>query len=348
MLVYGVEQRSLKNPETAMRNVARLKRVIGIPARFIRRARIAISRGRLEARSQQFRQLFPDRSRIRRVATGFRFTEGPVWIRGENSLLFSDIPADIIYRLDEQCKVSRYRHPSRHSNGLTLDRHGRLIVCEHGGRRVSRIEQDGSVTVMAKEFQGRRLNSPNDVVVKSDGAIYFTDPPYGIRSAEQEQPWQGVYRISPDGNSISLVADDFDRPNGLAFSPDETRLYVADSSSRRHIRVFDMLEDGALSDGRIFCDMNTRASGVPDGMKVDPEGHIFCAGPGGVWVVDKAGNHLGTIVLPEQPSNCCWGGEDARSLYVTARTSIYEVRVQTPCLVPYAPGRNENVGEVSR
>jgi gluconolactonase len=331
-----------------MNTVTLTKRMIGIPARLVRRARFAITGGWLEARSRQFLHLFPEKARIRKVATGFRFTEGPVWNRDENSLLFSDIPADRIYKLDEHGAVSVFMAPSGCSNGLTLDRHGRLIVCAHGGRRVSRIESDGSITVLAGEFHGKRLNSPNDVVVKSDGAIYFTDPPYGIHMEEQEQPVQGVYRISADGESLSLVADDFDRPNGLAFSPDEEKLYVADSSSRRHVRVFDVHDDGSLSGGEVFCDMNTGASGVPDGMKVDIQGHLFCAGPGGIWVLTGAGVHLGTIVTPELPANCCWGAEDGRSLYITARTSIYEIRVRASGALSYSTAGKENAREVPR
>jgi gluconolactonase len=329
-----------------MKPVTLARKMTDIPARLTRRVRMAITGGWLKANSRQFRELFPDNAKIRKVATGFRFTEGPVWIREEDILLFSDIPADRIYKLEKDGKVSLFRAPSGHSNGLTLDRQGRLIACEHGGRRVSRIESDGSITGLAEEFQGKKLNSPNDVVVKSDGAVYFTDPPYGIRPEAQEQPVQGVYRISPKGDSISLIADDFDRPNGLAFSPDEKRLYVADSSSRRHIRVFDVMDDGSIVGGKVLIDMNTNASGVPDGMKVDVQGHLFCAGPGGVWVLDEAGVHLGTIVTPELPSNCCWGAEDGRSLYITARTSVYEIRVRIPGIPVHLPVRSDVAREV--
>ena len=284
---------------------------------------------RLESKSSNFQNLFPKKVKIDRVATGFQFTEGPIWFSEENYLLFSDIPANKILKLTPDNRVTIFREPSNNSNGLTRDKQGRLIACEHGTRRVTRTEKDGSITVLADKFQGKNLNSPNDVVVKSDGAIYFTDPPYGIKPEQQEQPIQGVYRLSPDGNQIIIVADDFIKPNGLAFSPDEKQLYI-DDSERRHIRVFDVKTDGTLANSRIFYDMNIKQTGLPDGMKVDVQGHIYCTGAGGVWVFDREGNHLGTIVTPEQPANCAWGDEDWQSLYITAQTSIYKIRVNIP------------------
>jgi gluconolactonase len=302
-----------------MREIARQIR------RWIRGRSVAA--GHLEAKAEAFKSLFPKRATIERVATGFRFTEGPVWCAGEQHLLFSDIPADQILELTPGRQAVIFRQPSGHSNGLTRDREGWLIACEHGNRRVTRTEKDGSLTVLADQFRGKRLNSPNDVVVKSDGAVYFTDPPYGIRPEQQEQPVQGVYRLSPDGNGLALVADDFEGPNGLAFSPDEKRLYIDDSSPRRHIRVFDVRTDGTLTHGRTFHDMNVREPGSPDGMKMDVHGHLYCTGPRGVWVFDAEGVHLGTIVTPEKPTNCAWGDTDWQSLYITAQTSIYKVRV---------------------
>jgi gluconolactonase len=281
------------------------------------------------AKSEEFRDLFPGDASGGCIATGFRFVEGPVWIEEEKRLLFSDIPANRIFGLTTDGRVTIFRKPSGRSNGLARDREGRLIACEHDNRRVSRTETDGSTTVLATSFQGKRLNSPNDVVVKSDGAIYFTDPNYGIRPEEQEQEVQGVYRLSPDGEKLSPVASDFARPNGLAFSPDEKKLYI-DDSERRHIRVFDVNDDGSLSGGAVFHDMNVATPGSPDGMKVDAEGRIYCTGAGGVWVFNREGNHLGTIVTPEKPSNCAWGGSDWRTLYITACRSVYAIRVQTP------------------
>ncbi len=286
--------------------------------------------GRLEAKSDEFKRLFPEEARVERVATGFRFTEGPIWCAEKRLLLFSDIPANRILKLTLDHQVSIFRQPSGNSNGLTRDKQGRLIACEHSNRRLTRTEKDGSITVLADTFKGKKLNSPNDVIVGRDGAIYFTDPSYGIKPNQQEQPIQGVYRLSPEGNKLTIVADDFERPNGLAFSPDEKRLYVDDSSHRRHIRVFDVLADGSLSRGRIFYDMNIEEPGSPDGIKVDLEGHIYCTGPGGVWVFDTKGNHLGTIVTQEKPVNCAWGDDDWQSLYITARTSVYRIRVNIP------------------
>ncbi len=282
----------------------------------------------LEAKSEAFKSLFPRGATLERVATGFRFTEGPVWIEEEKSLLFSDIPASRILRLTSG-RVATFREPSGNSNGLTRDKKGRLIACEHSNRRVTRTEKDGSIRTLADKFQGRKLNSPNDVITKSDGAIYFSDPSYGIQPDQQEQPIQGVYRLSPDGKELSLVADDLARPNGLAFSPDEKKLYI-DDSERRHIRVFNVHDDGSLSGGSVFHDMNVSIPGAPDGMKVDVEGHVYCTGAGGVWVFDAAGKHLGTIVTLEKPSNCAWGDDDGRSLYITAVTSVYKIRVNIP------------------
>jgi gluconolactonase len=182
---------------------------------------------------------------------------------------------------------------------------------------------------LADEFEGKPLNSPNDVVVKSDGAIYFTDPPYGRKGENTVQRVQGVYRLPANGGRLSLVADDFVRPNGLAFSPDEKKLYIGDSSKRRHIRVFDVNTDGSLSGGKVFAELNSTAPGAPDGMKLDVQGNIYCAGPGGVWVFNENGEHLGTILTREVPANCAWGDPDFRTLYITARTSIYKVRLNT-------------------
>jgi gluconolactonase len=190
---------------------------------------------------------------------------------------------------------------------------------------------------LADRYKGTRLNSPNDVIVKSDGAIYFTDPSYGIKPEEQEQPTEGVYRLSPDHKQLALLAGDFERPNGLAFSPDEKQLYI-DDSRRRHIRVFDVQDDGFISNGRILHDMDVDTPGAPDGMKVDTKGNIYCTGAGGVWVFSPQGRHLGTIVTPEKPSNCAWGDADWCSLYITAQSSVYRIRLSVPGIaLPHIP-----------
>lgn len=259
------------------------------------------------------------------LATGFEFTEGPVW-QVDGSLLFSDIPANCTYRWSAEDGATVWREPTGNANGMTLDRQGRLLACEHSGRQVSRIAPDGSATTVADSYQGKRLNSPNDIVVKSDGVIYFTDPPYGIQPAEREQPCNGVYRVLEDG-VVELMAHDFDRPNGLAFSPDESILYI-DDSPRRHVRAFDVRPDGTLTNSRIIADMDHPQPGSPDGMKIDVEGNLYVTGATGIWVFDPDGTLLGVIATPERPANCAWGDDDHRSLYITARTSLFRIRTK--------------------
>jgi gluconolactonase len=262
-----------------------------------------------------------------RVATGLQFTEGPVW-HPEGYLLFSDIPANTIHRLEPDGALSVWRQPSGNSNGLTFDRQGRLVACEHGNRQVSVTAPDGNPQPLATHYQGQRLNSPNDVVVRSDGSVYFTDPPYGIQEAQRELPFNGVFRIAPDG-ALHLLADDFGRPNGLAFAPDESVLYV-DDSERRQIRAFDVAADGGLANGRLWADMASPDAGSPDGMKVDSLGNVYCTGPGGLWVFTPEAHCLGVLKGPEQPANLAFGGPDLRTLYITARTSLYTLRTRVP------------------
>ena len=295
----------------------------------------------LEAHDAGLHDLVAADAPIERVAGGLTFTEGPVW-RG-SYLLFSDIPNKRIVRwrrLPEGPELTTYALGM--SNGLTLDRHGRVLAAEHDGRRVTRVADDGSRTVLAERFQGKRLNSPNDIVVKSDGAIYFTDPPYAVQPSTPGVPrpvnwWtapipgkelsvHGVYRLAPDGG-LHLLVDDFALPNGLAFSPDESVLYV-DDSAHKHIRAFSVRPDGSLTGGRILLDMASADPGVPDGLKVDRQGNVFCTGPGGVWVCRADGTFLGRIVLPELPANLAWG-EDGSVLFLTARTSVYRLQTRT-------------------
>jgi gluconolactonase len=281
--------------------------------------------GSVVASDPAFERIVPAGTTIEKLAGGFRFTEGPIW-NAAGFLLFSDIPANEIKKWTRDGKVTTFRAPSGNSNGLTLDRQGRLIACEHGNRRVSRTEKDGTVVTLADRYNGKRLNSPNDVVVRSDGSIYFTDPPYGIKPEQQELPYQGVYRLSPDGKLVLLV-DDFDRPNGLAFSPDEKTLYV-DDSNRGHVRAFAVSPDGTLTHGRVFAAVKGPGGGVPDGMKVDSAGNVFCTGPGGVFVFGPDGKHLGTIQMPETTANCAWGEPDRKTLYLTASTGLYRIRLK--------------------
>ena len=285
---------------------------------------------RFDVRNPAFFDLVPQDAELERVAGGFQFTEGPVWRDG--GLLFSDIPNSRTVRWQESPEgfsVSTYRTPSGNANGLTLDRAGRLISCEHSARRVSREEADGTYATLADSYQGKKLNSPNDVVVSSDGTLYFTDPPYGVEDLGQEPDldFRGVYMITSDG-ALHLLVDDFDRPNGLALAPDERTLYVNDSR-RRHIRAFVVRDGGTLHDYRVWTDMSSSDTGSPDGMKVDVNGNIFCTGPGGIWVMNPAGHVLGRIIGDEQPANVAWGGEDWSTLFVTARTSLYRIRLKT-------------------
>ncbi len=270
---------------------------------------------------------------VEKISDGYRFTEGPVWTMS-NTLLFSDIPAGKIYELSPDQRV--FRDPSGNSNGLTLDYEGRLIACEHSNRRVTRTEKDGSITVIAHLYEGKWFNSPNDVVVKSDGCVYFTDPTYGGKPDADKLGFQGVYRARPTGK-VDLLVKDFAEPNGLCFSPDEKLLYVDDSSDLRHIRVFNVEEDGTLSGGRIFAKIDS-TKGVPDGMKVDTEGTLYVAGPEGVWVFDTSGKHIETIAVPETPANLAWGDADGKTLYLTAHTSIYKVRMKVG---GHLPGRKK-------
>ncbi len=300
----------------------------------------------LEVKDRGLHDLVADNAPLERVAGGFAFTEGPVW-RG-NYLLFSDIPNKRIARwrrLAEGPELTTYA--TGMSNGLTLDRRGQVLAAEHDGRRVTRVADDGTRTVLAERFEGKRLNSPNDIVVRSDGSIYFTDPPYGVEPGVRggsrpagwwtkpipgkEQSSNGVYRLAPDG-TLHLVADDFTLPNGLAFSPDESLLYI-DDSAQKHIRAFNVRPDGALADSRILLDMASEDPGVPDGLKVDLAGNVFCTGPGGVWVCRTDGALLGRIVLPELPANLAWG-EDGSVLFITARTSVYRLETRTRGALP--------------
>jgi sugar lactone lactonase YvrE len=263
---------------------------------------------------------------VTQLATGFQFVEGPVW-HPDGHWLFSDIPGNRIHKITPDGTLTIYREPSGGSNGLTFDRSGRLVACEHNNRRVSVSTQPDAPETLVDTFADKRLNSPNDVVVHSSGAVYFTDPPYGIKPEEQEQPHNGVYRIDPDSYMTLLVAD-FERPNGLAFSPDETTLYI-DDSHHQHVRAFDVTPDGTLQNGRLFCDLTCDSDGVPDGLKIDEQGNVYITNALGVWVHAPDGKFLGLIDTPEVPANCAWG-EDGQTLFLTARTSVYTVRMKVP------------------
>jgi gluconolactonase len=266
---------------------------------------------------------------VKRLATGFDWAEGPVWFGDQNCLLFSDIPNNRIMRWSEE-GLTTFRNPANYTNGHTRDRQGRLVSCEHGGRRVTRTEWDGQITVLADGYQGKRFNSPNDVIVASDGAIWFTDPHYGIMTdyegfkAPEELPCS-VYRIAPDG-TVEAVITDMACPNGLAFSPDESRLYVADtgrmfSADPQHIKVFDMV-GGRPVNGRIFHTINP---GCADGIRVDSDGNLWSSAADGVHCIGPDGRLLGKILVPEIVSNICFGGRAKHRLFITATTSLYSV-----------------------
>ena len=275
-------------------------------------------------------------SEAQQLATGFIFTEGPLW-HPDGYWLFVDVRREpgAIYRLEPGGEPEIFREPSNGSNGLTYDLQGRLVMCEGDGRRMSRREQDGTIVALAERWDGKRLNRPNDVVCHSDGSIYFTNPGGRVPEDEREIDFSGVHRIAPDG-TVTAVVTDTEYPNGLAFSPDERILYVTNTRERMYIAAYDVQPDGSVSNGRVFADMSSdEPDGVPDGMKVDSEGNVYSTGPGGCWVFDPEGNHLGTIRLPEIPANCAWGGEDNRTMFFTARTSVYTLRMKIPGISPW-------------
>jgi gluconolactonase len=280
---------------------------------------------------REFSDIVPKGSKPEKIATGFVFTEGPIWDTSQGCLFFSDIPANKMRKWTEAKGAELFREPSGKSNGLTLDKQGRLIACEHANRRVSRTEKDGTVVTIADKYNGKKLNSPNDVVVKSDGSIYFTDPPYGLTAefgnlGEQELPFQGVYCLSADGKTLTLLVDDFDKPNGLAFSPDESLLYI-DDTDRAHVRVFDVKPDGTIASGRIFVELKGTEPGAVDGMKIDSEGNAYVTGPGGISIFDPSGKKLGRIDIPEVAANMAWGDKDWKTLFITGSTSLYKIRL---------------------
>ncbi len=287
-----------------------------------------------EFHDPRFRALVIPNAGLEELYNQCLWAEGPVWFGDGNCLLWSDIPNQRILRWSPDGGVSTFRSPSNFTNGNTRDRQGRLVSCEHGARRVTRTELDGSITVIADSFQGKRLNSPNDVVVSADGSIWFTDPSYGILSdyegykSEQEQPVHGVYRVAGDTGEIELVADDFGQPNGLAFSPDETKLYIADSAAShddnapRHIRVFDASDDGKLTNGREFCTID---AGIPDGFRFDEDGNLWTSAGDGVHCFSPEGVLLGKIKIPQVVANVTFGGARRNRLFITATRSLYSV-----------------------
>lgn len=269
--------------------------------------------------------ILPSGVKVEKVADGFQFLEGPVWLPS-GKLLFSDIPADALFEYNGRDTPVLFRKPSHNANGNTLDRQNCLISCEHGSRQVTRAEKNGKITVLAERYEDKRLNSPNDVVVRANGDVYFTDPPYGISKAQEELGFNGVFRLSAKGR-LTVLVKDFNRPNGLAFSPDEKRLYINDTEGR-HIRVFDVSADGSLANGRVFADVKGAKPGAPDGMRVDTQGNVYCTGSGGIHVFTPSGKFLGLIEVPEVAANCGWGDADNKTLYITAGTGLYRIHLK--------------------
>jgi gluconolactonase len=304
-------------------------------------------------------EIVPSDAKVEKLAGGFGFVEGPVWVRPGGYLLFSDIPANVINKWTPDGKVSVLVKPSGFtgadpsdvgsqnnngkevvtligSNGLTLDRQGRVVLAAHGDRAIVRIEKNGQRTVLADRYDGKRLNSPNDLVYKADGALYFTDPPYGLRKGDddpkKELPFSGVYLLKE--GKLQLLDRTFTRPNGLAFSLGEKYLYVNDTA-RKLIMRYEVQVNDTVANGQVFIDMNSdQAPGVPDGMKVDQKGNVYCTGPGGFWIMSSEGKHLGTVKGPELPANLAFGDADGKTLYMTARTGLYRIRLKIAGIRP--------------
>jgi gluconolactonase len=308
--------------------------------------------------------IVPAQTTLEKVATGFTWTEGPIWIQ-PGYLMFADIPSNSIRKWMPGAGVSIFMQPSGYrgsapyggpepgSNGMTLDRAGRLTVAGHAQQnvwRLERIDSKAPITILADTYQGKRLNSPNDLVYKSDGSLYFTDPPYGLRTQKDDDPAKqlqvnGVYRIpgaadqkpgaEPSRAQLKLLIKDLPRPNGIVFSPDEKYLYVNNSEPKKIWMRYAVKTDGTLTEGMLFCDATSDTRpGAPDGMKVDQQGNLYSAGPGGIWIFSPAGKHLGTIDFPEKVANLAWGGTDYKTLYVTASSSIYRISLTVPGVYP--------------
>ena len=260
-----------------------------------------------------------------KVRGDFQFLEGPVWVAARNELIFSDIPASRMYRYTPATNsFSIFREPSGQANGNALDSQGRIITCEHENRRTSRTEPDGTVVPLATHYEGKRLNSPNDIVGKSDGSVYFSDPPYGVKAELRELDFQGVFRVSPDGKMLTLLVRDFIKPNGLAFSTDEKILYIVDTELG-HLRAFDVQSDCSIANSRVFCKVER-----PDGFRLDVEGNLYISCMKSVEIFDRTGKKTGEITLPERPANVAFGDPDRRTLYICARTGLYKARVPLP------------------
>jgi gluconolactonase len=323
-----------------------------------------VSSAKVERLDPSANEIIPDGANLEKLATGFTWTEGPIWTR-DGYLLFAEIPSNSIRKLSSGGSVSVFLQPSGYkgsatfggpesgSNGMTLDAHGRLTVAGHAQRDVYRIEtlsNPARTTILADTYEGKRLNSPNDLVYKSDGSLYFTDPPYGLPTQKdtdttEELKFNGVYRLAdaleqkpnapPRRDKLQLLVKDLPRPNGIAFSPDEKYLYVSNSEPRKTWMRYRVEPDGTLANGELFYDATDDPRvGNPDGIKVDRAGNLYGAAPGGLWIFSPAGKHVATIVMPERVANLNWGGQDSKSLYITASGSIYRIDLKIPGVHP--------------
>ncbi|PSQ82114.1 MAG: gluconolactonase [Bacteroidetes bacterium QS_1_63_11] len=267
----------------------------------------------------------PEGVTVEKVADGFEFTEGPLWHDGR--LVFSDIPADRVYQWAPEEGHSVFLAPSGHANGLSTDSDGHLLLAQHDGQ-VARLTTEGEIEPLVSSYQGNRLNSPNDLTVADDGTIYFTDPPYGVDAENRELDFAGVYRLDPDG-TLTLLTTEFDRPNGIVLSPDESILYVNDTDGDL-IRAYDVTENGDIADGRVFAEMEGKAPGNADGMKIDADGNLYTTGPGGIWIYTPDGELLDRMSVPEGPTNLAFGGPERRTLYITAQSNVYRIPLRVP------------------
>ena len=287
------------------------------------------SEPKFEIFESNFKLMINDNSRFMTLYSGAEWSEGPVFIKNRNMVVWSDIPNDRMLSWTPNAGVEIFRSPSGYSNGNFLDLQGQLLTCEHGNRRISRTNKNGEVVTIVDNFNGKKLNSPNDLVVKSDGSIWFTDPPYGILSdkeghkSDSELEGNFVFRYDPIVDKLTLISDDFDKPNGIAFSPDEKLLYIADSGNPKNIRVFNVSEDGeSINKGRVFAEISP---GVPDGFRVDTDGNVFTSASDGIQVFTPSGVMLGKILVPERTANCAFGGKNRETLFITASTSLYSI-----------------------
>jgi gluconolactonase len=304
----------------------------------------------IEVKSDKLAELVDPDAEVERVATGFTFTEGPIWNHADGYLLFSDMPGDVRRRWSESGGVEEVMNPSNKGNGMVYDAEGNLLVCEHVTSSLVRERPDGTRETLATHYKGKELNSPNDVCVRSDGTIYFSDPWYGRMPGfglerDRDLGFQGVYMLRPgfspgDEPELAVAEDEFEMPNGLCFTPDESLMYINDTP-RAHIKVFDVAADGTLSNGRMFFEnigSGVIEEGIPDGMKIDERGNVWVTGPRGVWVISPEGEHLGVVEVPENTGNMTWGDEDWKSLYIPSSTSLYRIRTKVgPARLPYHP-----------